>query len=795
LTLFFLCRPPPPPKENRVPNEPSDPLAREQTHLDKLYQRLDELRGQARDRLERVRLDRAGGSPQNRSERDSFAALYSDRLAQLNSVEDRLCFGALSMTDGEWRYIGRIGMTDDAARSLLTDWRAPAAEPFYQATPEHRMAVRLRRHISTHARQVTAIDDELLDVAAAGTQDANLSGEGALMAALATERTGRMGDIVATIQAEQDRIIRSDLHRALVVQGGPGTGKTAVALHRAAFLLYQNRERLASSGVLVVGPSRIFLRYIERVLPSLGETGVVTSTISDLVPGVRVTASEYAEKARVKGKAIMAQVVRRAVRERQRLPQRDLRLRVGSFWITLTRRDVIQAREAARATHRLYNAARGVFVAQILDILTPRLAQAEANDPAAVPDAEERARIREDLRAARDVRVACNLCWMPLTPTRLIEDLYANGHVLAACAPELSERERQLLYRPSGSPWTQADVPLIDEAWELLGEDPEIARAAQARAKRERASEVSYARRVLANQDTPIRIAPEVLADRFAPGEPTLTLAERAAEDRSWAYGHVVVDEAQELSPMEWRMLLRRCPTHSMTIVGDMGQAHAPGAARTWAQALDPVLGQGTWRLEQLTVNYRTPKAVMDQASAMAQAAGLPVGQVLSAREVPHAYQIEAVEDPVARAREYALELAPAGVSGRLALIAPAGQVAAVRAALAASPIAGKVARAGDNPLDTPVAVLAAHEAKGLEFDDVVIVDPVGILTAPLEDLDVALTDDDGAAARRAGAGDLYVAMTRPTRYLKVLARGQDAPPCIVELVKQALGDAQSPSA
>ncbi|MDR3359136.1 MAG: ATP-dependent DNA helicase, partial [Bifidobacteriaceae bacterium] len=334
-------------------SSPTSPITAEQTYLDRLYLRLDALRQAARQRLAEVRASRAGGSPQNRSERDAFAALHSDRLAQLESVEDRLVFGALTMDSGERRHIGRIGLQDENLRPLLTDWRAPAAEPFYQATPARRLGVARRRHITTSGRRVTAVEDELLDVeAAAGSSDEaqlGLTGEGALMAALAEGRTGRMNDIVATIQAEQDRIIRSELARPLVVQGGPGTGKTAVALHRAAYLLYTHRERLASSGVLIVGPSPVFLRYIDRVLPSLGETGVVATTMADLLPGISASAPEAPEVAAVKGRRVMAKVVARAVRERQRLPRRDISLPVLGRELVLRRADVVAARAAARA--------------------------------------------------------------------------------------------------------------------------------------------------------------------------------------------------------------------------------------------------------------------------------------------------------------------------------------------------------------------------------------------------------------------------------------------------------------
>ncbi|MDR1152668.1 MAG: AAA family ATPase, partial [Bifidobacteriaceae bacterium] len=336
-------------------------LGREQGYIDLLYARLDELVRASRERLDQVSHARFSGSPQNRSERDAFAALHADRLAQLSTVEDRLCFGRLDLLDdssdsvpseahthaGAVRYVGRIGLTDPAHNPILTDWRAPAAEPFYQATARHPMGVARRRHITTSGRRVVAIEDEVLDLDSVDDASA-LSGEGALLASLAASRTGRMGDIVATIQAEQDRIIRAPMDGPLVVQGGPGTGKTAVALHRAAYLLYTHRDRIARSGVLVVGPTGAFLTYIDHVLPSLGETGVVTATMGSLLPGLTVTTLDAPEVAAIKGRAAMATVIRRAVRNRQRLPKGDQTVIVRGHRLTLRRCDVVAARDAAR---------------------------------------------------------------------------------------------------------------------------------------------------------------------------------------------------------------------------------------------------------------------------------------------------------------------------------------------------------------------------------------------------------------------------------------------------------------
>lgn len=308
-----------------------DQLRDEQEAVDERYGRLDALRAQTAARLARTRRTGPSGSPQNRSERDAFATLYEDRLAQLDAVEQRLTFGRLDLSEGEPLYVGRIGLNDTEHNTLLTDWRAPAARAFYRATAARPEGVRRRRHLLTRGRTVTALEDELLDLS--GLEDdgelsaSTLSGEGALLASLAAGRTGRMSDIVATIQSEQDAIIRADLAGALVVQGGPGTGKTAVALHRAAYLLYAHRNVLERSGVLLVGPSHTFLRYIDQVLPSLGETGVVTSTIADLFPGVDADGNESDPVAEVKGRAVMAGVLARALQQRQRVPAEAVEVR------------------------------------------------------------------------------------------------------------------------------------------------------------------------------------------------------------------------------------------------------------------------------------------------------------------------------------------------------------------------------------------------------------------------------------------------------------------------------------
>ena len=388
--------------------------------VDQLYGRLDDLRAQTRARLADVRREGPSGSPQNRSERDAFATLYEDRIAQLEAVEERLVFGRLDLDDDSRRYIGRLGLTDTEQTQLLTDWRAPAAQAFYRATAAHPDGVVRRRHVVTRGRAVTSVEDEVLDLdLLTGDSDARLSGlsgEGALLAGLAAGRTGRMGDIVATIQGEQDAIIRSELGGALVVQGGPGTGKTAVALHRAAFLLYAHRRLLERSGVLLVGPSRTFLRYIDQVLPSLGETGVVTTTVAELYPGIQATATEDEAVAELKGRALWGSVIARAVRDRERIPAQPVHVRVDGHDLVIRPNDIASAMARARRNHKPHNQARVSFVRDMLGRLAEQYVQQLGQE---VP-ADERGEIIEELRTTREIRIALNLAWMPITPQKLV---------------------------------------------------------------------------------------------------------------------------------------------------------------------------------------------------------------------------------------------------------------------------------------------------------------------------------------------------------------------------------------
>ena len=726
-----------------------DEVRREQAYVDRLYSRLDHLRSRTSAELAEVRRQGPVGTHQNRSERDAFATLHEHRLAQLEAVEDRLAFGRVDLRDGDRRYIGRLGLADEEQTQLLVDWRAPAAREFYQATAASPGDVVRRRHLATRGRAVTGVEDEALDLDSldAGARG-SLTGEGALLAAVGAHRTGRMGDIVATIQSEQDQVIRSDLAGPLVVQGGPGTGKTAVALHRAAYLLYTHRERLMRSGVLLVGPNPLFLRYIEQVLPSLGETGVVLSTPAGLFPGVTGVDERLAEVAALKGDLRMARVLERAVRARQRVPDRPRVLAIGSSRLTLTPEDVAAARSRARRGGKPHNEAREGFLRDLLDVLARRLA-ASLGTPFTV---EEREDLVEDLRDAKDVRRELNLAWMPVSAQTLLRDLFADPTRLAAAAPELSRAERALLHRGAGAAWTVADVPLLDELAELAGEVTGADRAAtDAAARVRRQEDLENARAALRNSPNPMGLSAEELADRFTETSPVLSVAERAGADRRWAYGHLVVDEAQEHSPMMWRLLMRRCPSRSMTLVGDVAQVGSAAGAASWAEVLDPWV-PGRWRISELTVNYRTPAQVMQLASSVLAAAGIDAPTPESVREgewAPMAQQVRRADTgAVADAVRAELDLLGDGL---LAVLTTSTAVDGIRAALAAALPAGTVGQ-GAATLERPVSVLSVAQVKGLEFDAVVLVEPGDVL-----------------AASARGVNDLYVALTRPTQRLRVL--------------------------
>ncbi|MQY07931.1 HelD family protein [Actinomadura macrotermitis] len=767
-----------------------NPVETEQAYVSRVYARLDTERGEA-ERILRSGPGRGGGAGfQAQVERQVATEEAARRLARLAGVERALCFGRIDHRadgdePGDTFYIGRIGLRDEHREPLLIDWRAAAARPFYTATATSPGTLARRRHLHLRGREVVRLDDEVFDLAGMSEADrSTIVGEAALLAALRRGRTGRMGDVVATIQEEQDQVIRSALQGVLVVQGGPGTGKTVAALHRAAYLLYTHRDVLERRGVLVVGPNATFLRYIEQVLPGLGETDVALATVGELYPGVRATAADSPGTAVVKGDLRMAGLIEAAVLDRQRAPEGGLAVEADGLTLTVDAETALKARDRARALRAPHNIQRRLYVHELLDALaldraeqydrmtdeplqeimksgTPAWLQELMDEAEETPllDEEDRRLSKEELWADPLVRSAIDALWPELSPQRLLDDLFSSPETLHRLESGLSPAELDALVRPAGSPWTVADVPLLDEAAEWLGQDDTAERARARTAAEQRAEEEKYAREVIESAGLET-VDAAFLADRHHDDGPPLTTAQRAAADREWAYGHVIVDEAQELSEMAWRAVMRRIPTRSLTVVGDIAQTGSPAGARSWGQMLDRYV-PGRWREQRLLVNYRTPAAIMKVAADVLAAVApdqTPPEPVRDDGPPPRALRLPAGELPSL----VEAELAEIG-DGRLAVVSSGAWHPAVLAAL-------PDAEAGATPeaLDSPVVVLTTGEAKGLEFDSVIVADPAGII-----------------AESPRGGQDLYVAVTRATRRLTVVHDG-DLPDCLSLLTDTA---------
>ncbi|WP_051712292.1 HelD family protein [Spirillospora albida] len=767
-------------------------LRTEQEYVSHLYARLDEERAAAEESLRAAPVAGGGSVIQARVESTVATEEAARRLARLGGVEPGLCFGRIDHrpADGEpgdTFYIGRIGLRDADHEPILIDWRAAAARPFYTATTVAPGTLARRRHLHLRGRRVVRLDDEVFDLDALDEeQRREITGEAALLAALRRGRTGRMSDVVATIQREQDQVIRSDLHGVLVVQGGPGTGKTVAALHRAAYLLYTHRDVLERRGVLIVGPNATFLRYIEQVLPGLGETDVVLATVGELYPGVRASASDEPAVAVVKGDPRMADAVEEAVRARQRIPEGGLKVDVEGMTLHVDEETCTLIRDTARGLRLPHNVQRRRFVHDMLEALAIDRAEqyerlmdepleqiiAEGGTPPwlreLLDEAEDAPLLDEtDLRLAKEalwhdpsVRRALDGLWPETTPQQLLAGLYADPDVATVLTPG----ERALLRRPAGAPWTTSDVPLLDEAAELLGVDDAAERArARAAELARRADDELYAREVLANSGVAEMLeaggfGAAHLAYRHEDHGPRLTTAQRAAADRTWAYGHVIVDEAQELSAMAWRTLMRRVPTRSMTVVGDIAQTGSAAGAASWGDMLDPYV-PGRWREQRLLVNYRTPAAIMKVAEEVLAAVAPDQTPPVPVRDdAPPPRALALPVDALAElVRTELNDVAPDDMGeGRLAVITSHARRPAVLAALPDAAVG-----ATPEALDSPTVVLTCTEAKGLEFDSVIVVDPAGML-----------------AESPKGGQDLYVALTRATRHLTIVHNG-DLPPLL----------------
>ena len=694
-----------------------DAVREEQAFVDEAYALLETQIDHLTDRMRRIATAPSTGTPQDLLERQALHDSLSQQLASATAAQNRLCFGRIDHADGVVQHVGRIGLRDSAGEPVLLDWRAPSAAGFYQATTVDPMGLVSRRRIITRDRTVTHTEDEDLS-------DPTVIAVDAAARAIDAPRQGRMGDIIATIAADQDRIVRSPLNRVTVVQGGPGTGKTVVALHRAAWLLYTYRDRLARDGVLVVGPSHAFLRYIDQVLPSLGETDVVLLTPGDLYPDVSTDLPDAPAAAAVKGDLVMAEVIARAVRNRIRVPTHDVSMRLddGST-VTITAAQLADARKGV-PRNGSFHGNREPFLKRALDHLSRHRAVQRGEDPT---DPDIRLTHLQDLVDEVAVRRTLNLMWLPITPERLVSLLLTDADTLAAAADGLlTPQQQSAILREPGAPWTIGDAPLLDEAADRLGQ---FVRPTAAESR--------------GNPDyDELRVE-----DPLARHRPTSTLAERAAGDREWVYGHVVVDEAQELSRMAWRALARRCSRRSMTIVGDLQQTTHPAGARDWHEVLD-------WAgdhvdLHTLTVTYRITQQTADTAADLLTDAG---GDAPVLRPIREGAPTEHLTASLGDLADLILDRVADQV-GRVGVVVPDDRAASLMVDLAASDPRFGI---GDDAIDAPIAVLTARDTKGLEFDHVFVVDPAAI-------------------ARQAARGaDIYVACTRATQTLHLVELVQD---------------------
>ncbi|UVE00191.1 HelD family protein [Corynebacterium amycolatum] len=791
-------------------------LAAEQAYVDRAFSFLDRARERDQEYLRQVMLI-DDPDPQARVEREVEYHRLQANLDRYRSAEIGLVFGRIDIDDTDpdnplaeegpgatvdKRYIGRIGLSDedDDYRTVIMDWRADGARPFYLATTAHPEGVSLRRHLRTHGRKVRSIDDEWLsgeeaDSAHETEVEAGVGGESVLREVMNQARTGHMRGIVETIQREQDLIIRDSTRGTLVVQGGPGTGKTAVALHRVAWLLYTYRDQLAKTGVLIIGPNTTFLDYISRVLPSLGETGVVLTTIADLYPGVRGSNAlidghnpEPLVAQEVKGSIEMLTILREAVRAYQELPAEALEVRNDNITLTITPDMVKAARTRARRTRKPHNLARPIFRNHVVELLAAQMAEVIGADPLGgenLLSVTDVADLRDEIDESGAVADILDELWPALTPERVLSELLSSREAIDYAASDYDELTREALYRPEGTDWMPSDAPLLDELSELLGpvgeseadEEDWQARVEEAQGALDTLSSSAsqdlddgFEAEILSAYDV---IDAEALAERHRERDLRST-AERAAADRLWAYGHVIVDEAQELSAMAWRMLRRRSPNGWMTLVGDVAQTGSPAGAATWHDVLEPIIGS-RWHLHELTVNYRTPAEVMEVAASV-------LAEIDPELEAPQSIRATGRKPVQAHTVTEALtHVEQVAQPDRLvAVIAPAELLEATRAEVreflgGGAGDAGGAGGAGDARTSTDIAgavgatsadatpttraskltncaVYDITTSKGLEFDEVIVVAP-----------------DQIVAQSPQGLQDLYVALTRATQGLVIV--------------------------
>jgi DNA helicase IV len=663
-----------------VSHHPELPL--EQAYLERAYEHLARMR---------VRTQGAVAVADNAAQAVDSAIARAHLTARLRSLDtevDGLAFGRLDSEAGDTWYVGRRHVEDERGDPVVVDWRAPVSTPFYRATAADPLDLERRRRFLMTGRHVDDLFDEVFDDP--DSVDAAHHGgiPDPLLAELERSRTGEMRDIVATIAAEQDVVIRAPLDTCLVVQGGPGTGKTAVGLHRAAFLLFEHREQLDREGVLVVGPNPLFLRYIAQVLPSLGEAATRQTTIERLVGG-RVSRVDAPEVARLKGDVRMARLLAAAARHHLRPPTDDLEVATAWGRLRITAADLAAAVEEIAARDVPFAVGRNAFRSRVRRLAWLGHPDSKWTDaaPTAAFDAEMRANTALNAAVAR--------IWPSLSSPVLVKRVLTNRRALAlAAAGVLDAEEEQLLLRPAGArrldeePWSLPELVMIDEAEAMLN-------------------------------------------------------------GSGRAYGHAVVDEAQDLTAMELRAVARRCPSRSMTVLGDLAQATAPGAQSSWEDAVVHLGAPPTASIEELELGYRVPAPILDVANRLLPevAPGVPPARSVRREGAAPAVVSVPARDLVDRTIDEVRGLAETWSS--VGVIAPAERVAVLGESLVAAGIEFGTGERGG--LGAVVTLLEPPEAKGLEFDAVVVVEPGEVFT-----------DERGGRL-------LYIALTRAVQSLTVV--------------------------
>ena len=723
-------------------------IAKEQAHVDRVRAQLEIDENKARMLAtagqDMYRSDRTSWVREEDGtamfERDAFSYNAAKRLAILDAEHEGLVFGRLDLADDdEVRHIGRIGVRDADYEPLVIDWRARAAEPFYRATPSDPMGVIRRRVLRCRDDKVLGIEDDLLD--STSQADLPIVGEGALMAALSRARDTQMHSIVSTIQAEQDEAIRAPYQGVTTIMGGPGTGKTVVALHRAAFLLYSHRARLENGGVLVIGPSSVFMSYIERVLPSLGEDSVTLRSVGQVPSDILRFSSDRLDEPRtanIKGSLDMVDVLTRLINLPMSTEPDSMRLRVtvkgevltlGSHALAATRHHILKRNR--------YNDGREAVEASLKDQLWNIL-------PEDVSSAHDLSKEQFDdlVSSQASWRMFLNAWWPTLSATDVLARL-ADPAVVKAVAPDWDDETCQLVVnsiptevdRRGRRDWSVADMALLDELAALLG---------------------------------PVPPEPDAEDPVFIEGgdaEELVTLSDRLHDARQIdedeprdTYAHVLVDEAQDISPMQWRMIGRRGPQASWTIVGDPAQSAFPHPEQT-RSALDELVGNAPSRTFTLTKNYRSPAEVFDLAAEV-------VVTVQPDADLPQAVRSVGVQPTVVRtdalwaeARSQLDEMLHE-VDGTIGLVCPASLVD----------------QAGDLATDPRIIAVTTMQAKGLEYDGAVVVDPERIVSETGNPM--------------SGVRVLYVALTRPTQRLAVVGLKQPESPRNLQADQPAAADA-----